>query len=664
MKDSVIKKLIDICGEDNVKATPAELYVYSTDASVHRNLPDVVVRPEKKDQVVEIVKVANKEKVPIVPRGAGTALCGHAVPIKGGIVVTFQAMDKILKINVPDLYSVVQPGVICDDLNAALKPYNFFFPPDPGSSHSCTIGGMVIANASGQRAIKYGATRDYVMALEAVLPNGDLVKLGAKTLKDASGLQLARLMVGSEGTLGLITEVTLKVVPRPAKTASCVAAFSKLDDAARCVGEIISIPLIPARMELMDSVCIQAVNKAQGFGLPEVEAILLIGVDGHPEVVKEEIAKINETCKKVGATDVKFTEDPKRETELWKARKAMIPSLSKYKEGWVAVMLADDMSVPMSKIPEVVKRFHEIAEKYGILIPTYGHAGDGNLHTKVILDPKSEEHWKAVEKALDEVYDVVHAVGGTTTGEHGSAISKAPFMQKERGPEVVAAMKAIKKALDPNNIMNPNKMMQWEGGVITHLRYSTDGINRDLNLSSWEGDMNICTYCGYCKVVCPTFITENWDSTSARGRLQIAYGLLRSDLKFEDSIARSLFTCTMCKDCYRRCPSKVKVPDIVKFARADLVKNNLATEGHKVMIENIKKTGNIFGDTEIEFPIRDGEVPLFIGCQYLSRPNQTKLYLRILDKLGINVKVMKEVCCGYPMEALGFRDEFEEHKKK
>ncbi|HID32130.1 MAG TPA: 4Fe-4S dicluster domain-containing protein, partial [bacterium (Candidatus Stahlbacteria)] len=414
----------------------------------------------------------------------------------------------------------------------------------------------------------------------------------------------------------------------------------------------------------MDSVCIRAINKAQDFGLPEVEAILLIGVDGHPEVVKDNINKVSEVCRKVGAIEVKFTDDPAEETKLWAARKAMIPSLSKYKEGWVCVMLADDMSVPMSKIPYVVRRFHEIADKYGILIPTYGHAGDGNLHTKVIMDPKSEEHWKAVEKAISEVYDVVHEVGGTTTGEHGSAISKAPFMQKERGKVGVEAMRAVKKALDPNDIMNPNKMMEWEGSVITHLRYSTDGIQKDLHLTPWEDQMNICTYCGYCKVVCPTYVTENWDSYSARGRLQIAYGLLRNDLKFDDAVARSMFTCTMCKDCYRRCPSKVKVPDMIKFARADLIKNGLATEGQKMMIENIKKTGNIFGDTEIDFPIREGEIPLFIGCQYLSRPNQTRLYLRILDKLGIRVKVVKEVCCGYPMEALGFRDEFEAHKKK
>ena len=662
----LIAKLTDIVGEDDISATAAELYAYASDSSIHRHMPDIVVRPETAEEVSGIVKLANEYKVPIIGRGAGTALCGHTIPIDGGIVVNFQKMDKIEEIHVEDLYVIVEPGVICDDLNKELAPLGFFFPPDPGSSHSATIGGMVIANASGQRAIKYGATRDFVLGLETILPNGEIVQMGTKTIKDSCGLQLARLMVGSEGTLGLISKVTLKVVPKPAKTASAVAAFNTLEDAARCVGAIIGAPLSPARIEFMDNICIQAINKARDMGLPDVEAILLVGVDGHPAEVEDKIKQVKEVCEKEGAISVNFTTDPKEEVKLWSGRKAMIPALSSFKDGWVCVMLADDMGVPMSRIPEAAKAFRAIAEKYGVYIPTYGHAADGNLHTKVIMDPTSEEHWKNVEKAVNEVYDVVLSLGGTTTGEHGTSITKAPFLHKEKGKAQIDAMKAIKRALDPNNIMNPHKMMDWEGGFITDLRYHVcPGPGAEgRELWDWNGPMNTCTYCGYCKVVCPTFTETMWDSKSARGRVLVSYGVLHGDIEMDESTVDSIYSCTMCRDCHRRCPSKVEVFEIVKAARADHVKAGMASAVQKGVIENIKETGNIFGDTEVLVEPRDGDVPLFVGCQYLSRPNQTKRYVKILEKLGLKPKIVQEICCGYPMEALGFREEFEEHKKK
>jgi glycolate oxidase len=664
--DSLIAKLTQVVGENDIRTTTAELYAYATDASIHRRMPDVVVRPETAKEVSQIVELANEYLIPIVGRGAGTALCGHAVPIDGGIVVNFQKMNRVLENHIEDLYVVVEPGLLCNDLNAMLSPLGFTFPPDPGSSHSCTIGGMVIANASGQRAIKYGATRDYVLGLEVVLPTGELVEMGTRTLKSAAGLQLARLMVGSEGTLGLVTKINLKVIPRPHKTASAIAAFDNLDDAARSVGAIIRAPIIPARMEFMDRICIQAVNKAQDMGLPEVEALLMIGSDGRDEAVADEIEAVAKICKKEGAISVDTTVDPKEEEKLWSGRKAMIPALSAFREGWVCVMLADDMAVPMSKIPETVRAFHEIAEKYGIYIPTYGHAGDGNLHTKIIMDPLSQEHWDAVEKAVPEIYDAVHRVGGTTTGEHGISISKAPFLFKEKGAANVEAMKAIKEALDPNNIMNPHKMMQWTGSFITHNRYKIipgPGAT-DKNLWKWNDEMNVCTYCGYCKVVCPTFNETLWDSKSARGRVLVSYGVLHGDIPIDESTVDALYSCTMCRDCYRRCPSKVHVPEIVKAARADLVCAGMATAIQEGVIDNIRKTGNIFGDTEILIEPQEGDVPLFIGCQYLSRPNQTKRYIKLLEKLGIKPRIVPEICCGYPMEALGFREEFEEHKRK
>ncbi|UCH89403.1 MAG: FAD-binding protein [Thermoplasmata archaeon] len=465
-----LDKLKGIVGDENCRTDTAERYCYAFDGGIHRAMPDAVVRPQTTQQISDMVKLANEYKVPIIPRGAGTALCGHSVAISGGVSVDLQGMNKIKEIHVEDLYVVVEPGVIYDQLNAALAEKKFFFPPDPGSAEACTIGGMAACNASGMRAIKYGATREYVLGLEVVMPTGEIVEMGSRTIKDSSGYQFAKFMLGSEGTLGIITEITLRVIPKPKKNAVAVAAFNKLEEAGQGVSNIIGYPVLPSGIELMDDVCIKAVNQATNLGLPEVEALLLIEVDGHPEAVKEDIEKVAEICKSSGATSVEYTDDEKRKVELRKGRKSMIPALSRYKPEWAAVILADDMAVPISKIPQTVKAFHEIADKHGIIVATYGHAADGNLHTKVLMDPLDPEHWKHGEQATAEIFEAVHNVGGTTTGEHGTGITKAPYMRAER-KSLIEFMKKIKRTLDPNNIMNPNKMMDWEEGIITHLRY-------------------------------------------------------------------------------------------------------------------------------------------------------------------------------------------------
>jgi glycolate oxidase len=312
-----------------------------------------------------------------------------------------------------------------------------------------------------------------VLGLEVVLPNGMVMRTGTKTLKNASGYQLDRLFVGSEGTLGVITEINLRVSPLPKARALAMVAFDDLVKAGQCVSNLIAYPLIPSSIEIIDKVCIEAVNKAMKVGFPEAEAMLLVEVDGHPNVVEDEIKLVSEICKKSEAVSVEFSTD-KDTMDKWIAgRKAVLPSLSRYGEKYVSVSLADDMAVPMSQIPKAVKAFQEIAKKNGVMIGTYGHAADGNLHTKMLLDPKSKTSWENGEKAVKEIFDAVLELGGTVTGEHGVAISKAPYMQKER-PTALETMKAIKKAMDPNNIMNPGKMMDWEGSIISHLRYEVE----------------------------------------------------------------------------------------------------------------------------------------------------------------------------------------------
>ncbi|NLT37341.1 MAG: FAD-binding protein [Methanomassiliicoccus sp.] len=470
MEQDVVEQIGTIVGESNYSTRIADLYTYGFDASIHHVTPEIVVQPRSTEQVSKLMKLANSLKIPVVPRGAGTGLCGGAVPLQGGMVIDLTRMNKIKEIRVEDLYCVCEAGVVYDHLQKALGPYKFTFPPTPGSAEACTIGGMVSTNASGMRAIKYGGTRDYVLGLEVVLPSGEIMQLGTRTLKNASGYQLDRLFVGAEGTLGIITQVTLKIVPKPKKMAMIIAGFDTLEKAGKCVSALIAKPLLPSAVELMDSTCIRAVNKAINAGLPDVAALCMIEVDGDPKVVAEELVEVVKVADSIGAVGLQQSDDPAQMAKWTNSRKSVMAALSRYGEGLVSVSLADDMGVPISKIPDAVVEFAKIADRYGVIIGTYGHAADGNLHTKMLLNPESPESWRAGEKAVRDIFDTCLRLGGTVTGEHGVGISKAPYFQKERASAIIA-MKAIKTALDPNNIMNPGKMQDWDGYIIQHLRY-------------------------------------------------------------------------------------------------------------------------------------------------------------------------------------------------
>jgi len=429
-----------------------------------------VIQPRTTEQVSEIMKIANKEKIPVVPRGAGTGLCGSAVPIKGGIVLDMTRMNKVKEIHPSDMWCIVEAGCVYNDLNAALAKYNFSFPTAPGSAEAATIGGMIALNASGMRAVKYGAARDYVLGMTFVRADGQIVEGGTHTLKDSSGYQLARLLVGSEGTLGIITEIILKIQAKPKDSASVLAAFDDLESAGKCVSAIIAKPLIPSSCELMDRVSIEAVNKATGNPLPDCEALCIIEVDGDPEVVKKELAIVEEVARECGAAALTPTHDKALIKKWADARGSVMSSLSALKPGYSSVSLADDMVLPVSKIPAAVKAYQEIADKYGVTVATYGHAADGNLHTKMLLDITSADEWERGVKAVDEIFHATIELGGSVTGEHGVGISKAPNFLEER-PTALSTMKDIKKAMDPNNILNPGKIDQWEGSILTNLRY-------------------------------------------------------------------------------------------------------------------------------------------------------------------------------------------------
>ncbi len=473
MKNLDIPRLKSIVGEQNIKDDPADLMVYGSDSSVHAARPWVVVRPENTEQVQAIMKMADDEKIPVVTRGAGSGMCGQAVPIRGGISLDMKKMNRILEINPSDVYCRVEPGVVDDDLNAALKPYGVFYPPTPASSRIATIGGEIGNNASGVRSVKYGATRDSVLGLKVVLPGGKLVTFGARTRVEATGYQLHKLVVGSEGTLGVVVEATLSFVPIPKYRSLGLANFDKLEDAGNAIADIMAGGVIPSMLELVDNVAIKAVNKTMDLGLPDVEAVLLYEADGMvKEAVDYEIEKMKALCKKNNGTGLKSSYDPDERAKIFMGRKKLFPALSKFSDILSSTSLADDMAVPYSKMAEMARKIHEIADRNNIVMTAYGHCGSGCMHTKILMEPGRRDQWASAKKAVEEIYEYVRSVHGTTSAEHGIGISKASAFKAEKA-DSLELMANVKKAFDPNNILNPGKLFDAPADWVTatDLRY-------------------------------------------------------------------------------------------------------------------------------------------------------------------------------------------------
>ena len=403
-------------------------------------------------------------------------MCGQTVPIQGGIMLDMKGMNKILEINLKDVYCRVEPGVVDDDLNLALKQYGVFYPATPASSRIATIGGEIANNASGVRSVKYGATRDAVLGMKVVLANGDLVTLGSHTRVEASGYQIHKLIVGSEGTLGIVVEATLSFVPIPEFRCMGVANFDSLNDAGEAIGSIMASGSIPSMLELVDSVAIKAVNKTMNLGLKEVAAALIFEADGMvKEAVDYEINKMKKICEKHNGKDIYASYDPKERAKIFLGRKKLFPALSKYDDNLASTSLADDMAVPYSKMAEMAGKIHEIAAKNNIVMTAYGHCGSGCMHTKILMDTKRKDQWDSAKKAITEVYDYVRSVGGTTSAEHGIGLSKAESFKIEKA-ESLNLLAGIKKAFDPNNILNPGKLSQAPENWVTetNLRYSVN----------------------------------------------------------------------------------------------------------------------------------------------------------------------------------------------
>ena len=452
----IAQKLITIVGEANFDDSKMERLVYSYDATPNlQSLPDAVISPRSTKEVSDIIKICNENKIPIVPRGSGTNLCGGTCPTNGGIVLLFKHLNKILEIDEENLTITVQPGVITLDMINTIEEKGLFYPPDPSSMKISTIGGNINENSGGLRGLKYGVTRDYVIALEIVLANGDIIRTGGKLAKDVAGYDFTRLFVGSEGTLGIITEATLKLIPMPETKKTMLALYDSLEDAARTVSKIIANKIIPTSLEFMDQPTLEVVENFAQIGLPtDVKAVLLIEQDGPPEVVDRDIEKMANVCHSMNAVDVRVAKDEAEADALRTARRSALSALARLKP----TTILEDATVPRSQIAPMVEAINAIAKKYNIPICTFGHAGDGNLHPTCMTDARNEEEMHRAEQAFAEIFAKAIELGGTITGEHGVGAMKAPYLEMKLGKEGIAAMQGIKQAFDPNNIMNPGKM--------------------------------------------------------------------------------------------------------------------------------------------------------------------------------------------------------------
>ncbi len=455
MDERILQTLERILGQENVSDRLIDLVAYATDASEYTHRPQAAVWPRSPEEVSEVLKVASEERIPVTPRGAGTGLTGLAVPQAGGLVMDLSRMNRILELRIEDRVAVVQPGVVYQDLQLALEPHGFFFPPDPASGIVSTLGGNVACDAGGIKGAKYGTTKNYVLALQVVLADGRILTTGSRCIKSVSGYDLTQLFVGSEGTLGVITEITLKISPKPLQTSTAMAVFETLEDAGRAVGEIMRSGILPSALEIIDRQTLIAINQNTDLNLPEAEAILVAEADGQTlEETGFQIARIVAIFERNRAVEVRQGRSQAESDALWKARKSAGAVISRINKNRVV----EDLAVPISRVPEMLKAIAEIGRRYELKIPTVGHAGDGNLHPAITFDSRQPGELERVEAAGAEILKAALALGGTLTGEHGIGLAKAGFMPLEHDPLRMELMRAVKRLFDPLNILNPGKM--------------------------------------------------------------------------------------------------------------------------------------------------------------------------------------------------------------
>ena len=458
IKESVIAELQKIVGKENVKTEKESLKAYSYDGTTSwQHEPDVVVFPTSTKEISEIMKLANAEKIPVTPRGGGTNVSGGSIPIMGGIVLCTTKMNKILKIDKENLTATVEPGVVLQDLTIRLMKEGLFFPPDPQSFLGATLGGIIAENAGGPACVKYGVTKQYILGVEVVLPTGEIINLGGRTLKNVVGYDLLHIFISSEGTLGVVTKAELKLNPIPPAKKTIMAVYDDFAKAGENVFRVMENGVIPDKIELLDNWVINRIEEMMPMGLPkDADAVLLFEVDGIPEAVEKETEKIVEIAKKYGATDVRVAKDQAEADKYWMARKAGFAAVF----GKAKTVFAEDVTVPRGQIPALINKCKELAKQYNVEIVVLGHAGDGNLHPAILTDINNKEHYDRALKAMDAIIESAVDFGGVLSGEHGIGLEKQKFLRRQLEPKVIDMMKKVKGLFDPNNIMNPGKI--WE----------------------------------------------------------------------------------------------------------------------------------------------------------------------------------------------------------
>lgn len=461
---NIAKKIEEIVGRENLSTEFTERFCYSRDFSFidveAEIMPDVIVWPTSVEQVTQIVKLANQFKIPVVPRGAGTGEHGGAMPIKGGILLDFTKMNKILEIDEENMTCLVEPGIVGDNLSRVLAKHGFFLPPMTASSEACTVGGNAANNSAGYRTVKYGSYRNWVLGLEVVLPNGNVIWTGAKTRKSSSGYDLTRLFVGSEGTLGIFTKIRLRIHPLPECRKVFLAFYNNVNDASKTIVKIMASKIFPSSAEIMDKTSIEAVTR-YGIKLPKIGGMVIVELDGNEKDVMERIEQVRNIALQYGAIDTRVGVSAKEDEELWKARKSVTPAFALIRPN----VIDEDIAVPVTKLPELFQRIEQLSKELNIDIATYGHAGDGDLHPDILFDQRDSDEVKRAIIAVDKLREITIDLGGTITGEHGIGLRRAPALKMEHSEEEINVMRLIKRVIDPNNIMNPGKIFSYDSEV-------------------------------------------------------------------------------------------------------------------------------------------------------------------------------------------------------
>jgi len=456
LSELVIRSLQVIAGSDNVLTSKEDRLCYAYDATNQIFLPDAVVFPSNAEDVSKVLKLANTERFYVTPRGAGTGLSGGSIPVSGGVVLSLERMRRILRIDTENLIAVVEPGVVNFELQMELGKAGLFFPPEPTSMRYCTIGGNIAECAGGPRSVKYGVTRDYVLGLEVVLPTGEIMEAGTQTVKGVTGYDLTRLMVGSEGTLGIVTKATLKLLPFPKAVNTILAIFNNDYMAGDAAAEIMNAGVNPSAVEFMDMTSVKCTRESERFDFQaDSGALLLIELDGERESLERRAGAVSDICLRKGASDVRVVPSKKEVKDLWWLRRSILPSLVKIRPH----KMVNDVVVPMSVVSEFLQKVREIERGKVIVIACFGHAGEGNIHVNILFDKNNAEEAGKAKEAVDDIINLTIRLGGTISGEHGIGMTKRVYAGMELHPVAVEVMKNIKEVLDPNGILNPGKVL-------------------------------------------------------------------------------------------------------------------------------------------------------------------------------------------------------------